>query len=108
MKAFPSFHSVKNEKKPSISSSLYGNFDLTQDREDRRDERKLSASKGANQCHDEVFFQDLDFTSNYAEYFKDCITPGLSLNIKGILANLHFKFKVVDEIREPGLPIRVR
>ena len=101
MKAFPSFHSVKNETKPvknetksSISLPNYGKIDLNEDREDRRDARKLSARRSTNHS-DEVRFVDLPFTSNYAAHLHDCITPGLTLNIKGILANLHFKFQAI-------------
>ena len=108
MHSFLSFNN-KHEKKlinsEKAQPQLQASVDLTIDRDDRRETRKKFANRTTRKT-DEVVFVDLQF-ANYAKFFEGCITKGLSLNIKGFLANLHYSFKLVDEVIEVDKPRRV-
>ena len=90
MKAFPSRSHWKAEKSSVV--------DLTIDHEDRRQERKDFANRPkSRRLDDKVCFRDLRGTSDYYTFFLDCTDKHLSLNVKGPLANLQFKFKAIYE-----------
>ena len=75
--------------------------DLTKDHDDRRHERKSFASRPKSERHhDNVVFKDLHTTSNYDEFFENCTDKNRSLNTKGPMANLLFKFNSINANRE--------
>lgn len=105
MKAFPSFNCVKSEnsikkEQATIESKYPANIDLSIDRHERRQNRKSLKNE---RRRDAVFFVDLHGTSDYNDYFGDCVAPGTSLNVKGPLANLHFSVKAIPEETESGI-----
>jgi len=70
-------------------------IDFTQDRYDRRAARKKKGKTRKSVARDPVKFIDLPVTSNYDEYFSNCLHKKLNLNHKGPLSNLHYSFKAV-------------